>query len=64
MATETLHAIDRATIAAAKLDAMLSAITGERAQGFRNLDDDLQDNYLWACADLAHELQRAVKEIH
>lgn len=46
-----------------KLHALLSNTYGGSGESFRDLNDDLQDAYLWACASLAGELENAVTEL-
>lgn len=41
---------------AAKLGAMLNHTFGNSGEAFRCLSDDLQDNYLWACAEMMEEI--------
>lgn len=38
-----------------QLESMLSVAYGEAGESFRNLDDEIQDNYLWAVASMAQE---------
>ncbi|MGF6781115.1 hypothetical protein [Paraburkholderia sp. GAS334] len=40
-----------------KLSAMLAVTCGESGESFRNLNDTIQNNYMWARADMACELQ-------
>lgn len=67
MATETLmqptHGLalddtDALGEAAQKLRAMLLHTYGESGEAFRNMNDSRQDTYLWACSDLAGEIER------
>lgn len=54
MATEILNhaeAVDRITGALAKARAMLAMTYGSGA-GFRELSEDMQDDYLWSVAEL------------
>jgi len=39
----------------AQLEALLHGTYGEAQEGFNSMADELRDNYLWACADLAGE---------
>jgi hypothetical protein len=43
-----------------KLSAMLTMTCGECGEPFRRMADNIQDNYMWACADMARELQNLV----
>ena len=45
---------------ALKLSAMLALTSGEPGETFRRLSDDIQGNYMWACADMARELMDLV----
>lgn len=54
---------DNANTLAAKLHALLMMTYGEAGESFRSMNDKLQDDYLWACAGMATELQTAVAEI-
>jgi hypothetical protein len=51
---------DRMDAIAQKLSAMLAVTCGANGESFRNLNDQIQDNYMWACADMARELQNLV----
>lgn len=37
----------------AQLDAILAMTHGDAGESFRNMSDDLQDNFLWTCRSLA-----------
>lgn len=52
--------IDRAQQLAVKLEALLCNTYGCSGDAFRGMNDTLQDNYLWACGDLAGELVDAL----
>ncbi len=39
----------------AQLEAVLAMSYGDAGESFRNMNDDLQDNYLWSCGTLATE---------
>ena len=47
----------------AKLEALLVNAYGESGESFRNLNNDLQDTYIWACSDLAGEIKELVKRL-
>jgi hypothetical protein len=47
---------------ALQLSALLSITYGVGRQGFEGLADDLRENFLWACADKAFEIERALRE--
>jgi len=46
-----------------KADALAAHTYGESGDSFRNLTDALQDNYLWALADLLREVKQAQAEL-
>lgn len=39
-----------------QLNAMLNVIYGGGYEAFQECEDKIKDNYLWACADLANEI--------
>ncbi|MDX9843714.1 MAG: hypothetical protein RBT42_08145 [Aquabacterium sp.] len=53
----------RACVLAAKLNALLAYTYGESGGAFRNMNDHLQDEYMWSCADMASELKALVAKI-
>ena len=60
-ATDTLDRIDLLNQKLAQLDAMLVMAYGEGGEVFRNMNDHLQDNYLWACSSLAADCKDLAK---
>lgn len=58
-----LQTLDELSAAAAKLDALLTGTYGNSGDAFRDMNDELQDNYLWACAGIAEEIKRLVSSI-
>lgn len=40
-----------------QLNAMLCMIYGDGFKNFSNMSDDIQQNYLWACASLSQEIE-------
>lgn len=52
---DTLDRFDLLQQKLAQLDAMLNMSYGCAGEAFRNMNDALQDNYLWACSTLATE---------
>lgn len=52
---DTLDRFDSLQQKLAQLDAMLNMSYGCAGEAFRNMNDALQDNYLWACSTLATE---------
>ena len=53
------------TIAAnvAQLDAMLVMTYGDAGDDFRRMNDKIVDAYMWACADKASTIRRALNEL-
>lgn len=56
-----VDAIDQAYCHVSKLEALLQNTYSECGPTFRNLNDDMQDSYLWACADLATSIKDALE---
>jgi hypothetical protein len=52
-----VDAVDGAYSKILKLHAMLHCTYGEAGDTFRNLHDDLQDSFLWACTDMAEAVK-------
>ncbi|MBC7617876.1 MAG: hypothetical protein H7293_02600 [Candidatus Saccharibacteria bacterium] len=48
----------------AQLSALMAHAFGESGRAFRNMNDDLQDTYLWHCADVALDCNQAADDIH
>ena len=42
----------------AQLKAMLAMTYGEPGETFRNINDDLQDNFMWSCAMAIKEIRQ------
>lgn len=63
MADNTLShdAFDRANEAALKLRAMLAVTYGSHGDSFRNMADDLQDSFMWACYDQIVIINEAIE---
>lgn len=53
--SDTLDRIDTLHKKLAQLDAMLNMTYGNAGDTFRGMSESLQDNYLWACSNLAGE---------
>lgn len=53
--SDTLDSLDTLQQKLAQLDAMLAMSYGSAGETFRNMNDSLQDNYLWACSAIAGE---------
>ena len=69
MATDTLSAADRTELLdtvnrlTAQLHALLHTTCGESGESFRNFNDEIQDNFMWACACLADDLKNATSKL-
>lgn len=72
MATETVtehkyampsDSADRLQVLTAKLSAMLAHTFGNSGESFRELNDDTQDSYLWACAEMMEEIHELASEL-
>lgn len=48
---------------AKKLSALLNHTIGESGESFRNLSGEIQDDYLWACSDMAKQVVRSLEAI-
>ncbi|MGE4238693.1 hypothetical protein [Hydrogenophaga sp.] len=50
---------------ARQLRSLLFVTYGEETSGreFRGMSDELQDAYMWACADMAHDIVKALDGI-
>ena len=58
----SLDVLDREVRIALQLEALLQHAYGVGGESFRALSDELQDSYLWACADLAEELSDLLQQ--
>ena len=58
-----LDDIDALMARVSKLQAMLAMTYGQAGESFRSMNRTLQDNYLWACADLAHESEGLLRQM-
>ena len=61
--SDRIDLIDQISVLTKKLHALLCNTYGNSGVSFRGLNEDLQDVYMWACADLAGELEKAVTEL-
>jgi len=41
-----------------QLEAMLAMTFGESGESFRNMNDDLQDSFLWSCSSAITEIRQ------
>ena len=62
-AMSELSPLNRAQALASQLSALLEATTGEAGEGFRVLSDHVQNDFMWACADIATQLKKALEEV-
>lgn len=51
---------DRLSAVSKQLSALLHMTFGETGDSFRNHSDDIQDNFMWACGDMADEIAKLV----
>lgn len=47
----------------AQLSAMLHLVYGEGLERFNNMNDTIQDNYLWSCAMIADECKELAERL-
>jgi hypothetical protein len=52
--------VDRIARLSAKVAALIEATYGSSGESFRELNETMQDNYMWTVADLAGELHRTI----
>ncbi|KRC11518.1 hypothetical protein ASE11_19110 [Hydrogenophaga sp. Root209] len=48
---------------AAQLSALLANTYGESGESFRNMSDEAQDAYMWACADMSNAILTSLDEL-
>ena len=56
--------IDALSQKTAQLDALLYMTYGEGGEVFRRSSDTVQDNYLWACAEIASEVRKLAQRLN
>lgn len=54
---------DKLDTKARQLRALLHQTYGQAGDEFRTTSPDLQDDYLWACADIADEIWESLREL-
>ena len=59
-APNALEEINTAHALATKLNALLAMTYGDQGESFRCMSDCIQDEYMWACSDMAEELKKLV----
>lgn len=57
--SDRIDLMDQISVLSKKLRALLCNTYGNSGESFRDLNKDLQDTYLWTCADIAGELEKA-----
>lgn len=62
MTNANLDRKDQLQRLSAQLDALLLGTIGERAESFRNWASDIQENYLWACSDMATQIRELLDD--
>jgi hypothetical protein len=55
--------LSRAQTLSIQLEALLYTTTGESGEKFRMVSDELQDNFMWACSDMAKELAALLSQV-
>lgn len=46
-----------------QLRALLYCTYGNARETFAQMSDDIQDHYMWACADLAHDIVQSMEAL-
>lgn len=60
---QNLDHLSRAKTLSVQLEALLYTTTGESGEAFRMVSDTLQDNFMWACSDMARELASLLSQV-
>ena len=60
---DDIDRLDRLSELSSKLYSLLAMTHGEAGTTFRNLNANLQDNFMWACCDMAQEVERLSSEV-
>lgn len=60
---EEIEALDDLSKKTAQLDALLYMTYGEGGDVFRRSSGAVQENYLWACAELASEARKLAQKL-
>ena len=58
-----INHIDKASALAIKLEALLTVTCGEQGETFRDMNHELQGNFMWTCAGIATDLRDAISDI-
>lgn len=60
MSQDSTHKLQVLTM---KLTAMLNHTFGNSGDSFRELDEGIQDSYMWACAEMMEEIHELASEL-
>lgn len=60
---EFLAALETLEASLSKVQALVTMSYGEAGPVFRNMSDELQDNYLWGVAELVDQARNAIQII-
>lgn len=72
MATQTVNQslsigdienLDELSKKAAQLEALLLMTCGEGGEVFRRKSDEIQENYLWSCSEIASEVSKLAQKL-
>lgn len=55
-------ALERAMVLVSQLDAMVTVTYGNSGEGFREMNDHLQDMFMWSVAEKIQELQSSIEK--
>jgi len=60
---EDIENLENLSKKTAQLDALLYMTYGEGGDAFRRSSDTVQENYLWACAEIASEASKLAQKL-
>lgn len=60
---ETGDIVDQLNARQIQLEALLAMTFGETGEALRRLSDGVQDNYMWACSMIAHEIRELTEAL-
>ena len=60
---ETGDIVDQLNARQIQLEAMLAMTFGDTGEALRRLSDGVQDNYMWACSMIAHEIRELTEAL-
>jgi hypothetical protein len=55
--------VDQLNARQIQLEAMLAMTFGDTGEALRRLSDGVQDNYMWACSMIAHEIRELTEAL-